>query len=83
MSKWGRKQRPPPEGFEYIEPTLTALDNELRESKQLASYVGIYMFDFDVCACVLCVGTEVNEPHEGKRKTESQWPVHQINWQKR
>jgi bud site selection protein 31 len=25
---------------------------------------------------------EVNEPHEGLRKTESQWPVHQINWQK-
>jgi bud site selection protein 31 len=24
----------------------------------------------------------VNEPHEGLRKTESQWPVHQINWQK-
>ena len=25
---------------------------------------------------------EVNEPHEGMRKSESQWPVHQINWQK-
>lgn len=25
---------------------------------------------------------EVNEPHEGLRKTEAQWPVHQINWQK-
>ena len=25
---------------------------------------------------------EVNEPHEGLRKNESQWPVHQINWQK-
>ena len=25
---------------------------------------------------------EINEPHEGLRKTESQWPVHQINWQK-
>eukprot|EP01084_Bolivina_argentea_P256053 430964_1 len=24
----------------------------------------------------------VNEPHEGKRKTEALWPVHQINWQK-
>lgn len=45
-----------PEGFDYIEPTLTALDNELRE--------------------------KVNEPHEGLRKGESSWPVHQINWQK-
>lgn len=25
---------------------------------------------------------EVNDPHEGLRKTESQWPIHQINWQK-
>ena len=33
MSKFGRKQRPAPEGFDFIEPTLTALDNELRESK--------------------------------------------------
>jgi bud site selection protein 31 len=24
----------------------------------------------------------VNDPHEGLRKTESQWPIHQINWQK-
>jgi len=56
MSKWGRKNRTPPEGFEYVEATLTALENELRE--------------------------KVNEPHEGLRKTESQWPIHQINWQK-
>ena len=31
MSKWGRKQRPPPEGYEVVEPTLTAIDNELRD----------------------------------------------------
>jgi bud site selection protein 31 len=30
----------------------------------------------------LLLSTEVNEPHEGLRKTEAQWPVHQINWQK-
>lgn len=24
----------------------------------------------------------INEPHEGLRKAESQWPVHQINWQR-
>ena len=56
MSKWGRKQRPPPEGYEVVEPTLTAIDNELRD--------------------------RVNESHEGKRKAESQWPVHQLNWQR-
>lgn len=56
MSKFGRKHKHPPPGFEYVEPTLTVLENELRE--------------------------KVNEPHEGLRKTESQWPIHQINWQK-
>ena len=25
---------------------------------------------------------KVNESHEGKRKVESQWPVHQLNWQR-
>lgn len=56
MSKFGRRIKQAPDGFDYIEPTLTALENELRE--------------------------KVNEPHEGLRKTESQWPIHQINWQK-
>ncbi|EKU21086.1 bud site selection protein 31 [Nannochloropsis gaditana CCMP526] len=55
MSRWGRKARPPP-GFDYLEPTLAALEAELRE--------------------------KVNEGHEGKRKNESLWPVHQINWQR-
>lgn len=26
--------------------------------------------------------TGVNEPHEGLRKNESLWPIHQVNWQK-
>mmetsp|Transcript_2949 Transcript_2949/g.5302 ORF Transcript_2949/g.5302 Transcript_2949/m.5302 type:complete len:261 (+) Transcript_2949:95-877(+) len=56
MSKFGRRVKQTPEGYDYIEPTITALENELRE--------------------------KINEPHEGLRKTESQWPVHQINWQK-
>lgn len=54
MSKWARPKPPP--GFDYIKPTLDALEQELRD--------------------------KVNEPHEGKRKTESQWPIHQINWQR-
>jgi hypothetical protein len=33
MSKYGRKLRNPPDGYEYIEDTLNILDNELRESK--------------------------------------------------
>lgn len=37
MSKYGRRQRTAPEGFDYIEPVLTALENELRESKSMKS----------------------------------------------
>mmetsp|Transcript_8717 Transcript_8717/g.12988 ORF Transcript_8717/g.12988 Transcript_8717/m.12988 type:complete len:281 (-) Transcript_8717:2224-3066(-) len=56
MSKFGRRIKEAPEGYEYLEETILALENELRE--------------------------KVNEPHEGLRKNESQWPIHQINWQK-
>lgn len=34
MSRWGRKARPPA-GFDYLEPTLAALEAELRESECL------------------------------------------------
>lgn len=53
--RWGKKKKVPP-GFDYVEPILDALENELRD--------------------------QVKESNEGKRKTESLWPVHQINWQK-
>lgn len=32
MSRFARKERPPA-GFEVLEPTLNALENELRESE--------------------------------------------------
>lgn len=52
--RWGKKK--PPADFDYVEPIMEALENELRD--------------------------KVKETNEGKRKTESMWPVHQINWQK-
>lgn len=55
MSRFARRGKEPSD-FDYIKPTLEALEQELRD--------------------------KVNEPHEGKRKLESQWPVHQINWQR-
>jgi bud site selection protein 31 len=53
--RW-HKNKKPPAGFEVIEPTLEALEHELRD--------------------------KVKETNEKLRKTESMWPVHQINWQK-
>lgn len=97
MSRWGRKEKPP-KGFEILEPTLNALENELRESKCTRSYDHFIFFVIitvvtcsggfwvvtKLCICVyVTLLAEVNEPHEGKRKCESLWPVHQINWQRR
>ena len=55
-TKWNQKKRKPPPGFDYVEPVLEALENELRD--------------------------KVKESNLNQRKTESMWPVHQINWQK-
>ena len=43
MSKFGRRIKKAPEGYDYIEPTLTALENELRESKILLRTYTNYM----------------------------------------
>ena len=32
MSKFGRRIKNAPEGYEYLEPTIKAIENELRES---------------------------------------------------
>ena len=56
MSRFGRSRKEPPDGFEYIEPVLTALEGEMRD--------------------------KVAESHEGKKKQESQQPVHQLTWQR-
>jgi bud site selection protein 31 len=34
------------------------------------------------CGNLFVFDTGVNEPHEGLRKNESLWPIHQITWQK-
>ena len=55
MSRFARVG-PVPEDFDVIEPTLTALDEELRRKS--------------------------SEHVQGKRRVESNWIVHQIDWQK-
>ena len=72
MSKFGRKMKQPPPGFEDVEPTLSALDNELRESKSIvivSMNFRIIKFLHAFARCNLSVPSEVNEPHEGLRKT--------------
>jgi bud site selection protein 31 len=48
--------KPPPDGWELIEPTLEELEGKMREAE--------------------------SESHEGKRRTESLWPIFKIHHQR-
>ena len=50
------KSKPPPQGFDDIEPELEELQRKMRDAE--------------------------SEPHEGKRRNESLWPVIRVNHQK-
>ena len=49
QTKLRRIRKPPPDGWDIIEPTLLEFDAKMREAE--------------------------TDPHEGKRKTESIWPI--------
>lgn len=51
MSKFGRRIKSAPSGFEVIEPTLTALENELRESKHFTDFPCV---SIAVMCCYMC-----------------------------
>eukprot|EP01017_Pseudomicrothorax_dubius_P029371 TRINITY_DN3564_c0_g1_i6.p1 TRINITY_DN3564_c0_g1~~TRINITY_DN3564_c0_g1_i6.p1 ORF type:complete len:148 (+),score=16.93 TRINITY_DN3564_c0_g1_i6:162-605(+) len=50
------KTKRAPEGWEIIEPTLTELNNQMRDAE--------------------------NEPHEGKRKSETLWTIYRLHHQR-
>uniref|UniRef100_A0A8C1ZBD4 Protein BUD31 homolog n=1 Tax=Cyprinus carpio TaxID=7962 RepID=A0A8C1ZBD4_CYPCA len=56
MPKVKRSRKPPPDGWELIEPTLDELDQKMREAE--------------------------TDPHEGKRKVESLWPIFRLHHQR-
>lgn len=56
MPKIRRSKKPPPEGWELIEPTLEELEAKMREAE--------------------------TDSHEGKRKSETVWPIFKIHHQK-
>ena len=47
MSKFGRRNRQPPDGFDYLEAVLNALDTEIRESKKPIIFI-IYLLNFNL-----------------------------------
>lgn len=58
-----------PDGWEEIEPTILEFEQKMRDGNKL-----------DLLLTYFCLAE--NETHEGKRKTESVWPILQINYQK-
>lgn len=50
------RSKPPPQGWELIEPTLEELEAKMRDAE--------------------------TESHEGKRRTESLWPIFKIHHQR-
>ncbi|KNC87251.1 protein BUD31 [Sphaeroforma arctica JP610] len=50
------RRKPPPDGWDLIEPTLLEFEQRMREA--------------------------VNESHEGKRKSESTWPIFRVHHQR-
>lgn len=82
MPKVRRSRKQPPEGWELIEPTLEELEQKMREGKTF----GVKNRKQNVLKMVSSVfpplPTAETEPHEGKRITESLWPIFKIHHQK-
>lgn len=74
MPKVKRSRKPPPEGWELIEPTLDELEQKMREGKYHCIILIISFLLFEILA--------ETDPHDGKRKVEALWPIFKIHHQK-
>lgn len=76
-----------PEGFELIEPTLCELQGKMREGCDLLSW---YVSNSPFLSTSKKLATDMlfifwtaeNDPHDGKRKCETLWPIFKISHQK-
>lgn len=85
-----------PEGWELIEPTLRELQAKMREGCCLHTQQSLLSFFFflrsnnkfnflnswNLRFYVLSYRTAENDPHDGKRKCETLWPIFKIAHQK-
>lgn len=82
MPKVRRSRKSPPEGWELIEPTLEELEQKMREGNFILFEINMYVFCYDSVSLTFSSFTAETEPHEGKRKQESLWPIFKIHHQK-
>lgn len=67
------RSKPPPEGWETIEPTLKELERKMRDGKSTQLHAILES---------LFRGAAENKSHEGLRKAESLWPIFRIHHQR-
>lgn len=78
-----------PEGWELIEPTLRELQAKMREGCYFIcypSFTNFFMFfgkHFGTDSFIMFISVAAeNDPHDGKRKCETLWPIFKIAHQK-
>lgn len=83
MPKVTRTKKKTPEGWELIEPTLEELETKMREGELsfLQNLSSEFMYHKASNNHNFPIAAET-EPHEGKRKVESLWPIFKIHHQK-
>lgn len=75
------KRSAPPDGFEVVEGVLRDLETKMREGQSTPLLFSRSPFCHDALAVSMPPAAEV-APHEGKRKSESIWPILRIHHQR-
>ena len=84
-----QNKKPPPEGWELIEPTLEELEGKMRwayitifnSSQEMVEVVSVHSNCYVSQQEWLLREAETDD-HEGKRKVEALWPIFKIHHQK-
>lgn len=96
MPKVRRSRKRPPEGWELIEPTIDELEAKMREGIKIFSsliddvrfLLWYWLSKPGICMLYTIFKLFFNyilaetEPHDGKRRVESLWPIFRIHHQK-
>ena len=82
------RQKRIPEGWDLLEPTLEEFEQTMREAGQSPppthTHTAAYRHHPTPSRLPNCadLAAAVDDPHDGKRKCESQWDIHRIHWKK-
>jgi bud site selection protein 31 len=75
------RTKPPPEGWDEIEPTLKEFEQKMREGEPHRC-CALQVTPYVECSWYWLFFQAENKPHEGLRKVEALWPVFRIHHQR-